>query len=512
MQMNKNLLIDKRSIMQVLGGLLLDTNLLARTDKYHFNEEDFDNDFYVTIYAAITNLKTQGLKKINAIDIDNFLSTRPQLYKIFNDKKGIEYINEILEISDLTKFDTYYSRMKKMTLLRMYNSFGIDISWLYNPSVLDVKKKEEQEDWLDSSDISFIADAIDKRIEEIKSKYLNSIGDNGSQAGENIFELIARLKETPEVGIPLYGNLLNSATRGARLKKLYLRSAPTGVGKTRMMIADVCGFAVSEIYDLYLQKWIPNGTSEPSLFITTEQELDEVQTMMLAFLSGVDEEKILDGSYSPEELERVMYAAKLISEAPLWVEELPDFSLTDIENTIRKHVIDNDVRYVAFDYIHTSMKILEEITKRSGGVKLREDNILFMLAIRLKDLCNQMGIFIMTATQLNGEWEDRKDGNQNLLRGSKAIADKIDFGCIVLPVTDTDLKSLETLLSVGSLVQPSIVYHIYKNRRSKYKSVKLWCAADLGICRVTPIFATDNNYKLIPMQELEIIVKESDDL
>ena len=44
------------------------------------------------------------------------------------------------------------------------------------------------------------------------------------------------------------------------------------------------------------------------------------------------------------------------------------------------------------------MKILEEITKRSGGVKLREDNVLFMLSTRLKDLCNKYGIFIMSAT------------------------------------------------------------------------------------------------------------------
>ena len=53
--------------------------------------------------------------------------------------------------------------------------------------------------------------------------------------------------------------------------------------------------------------------------------------------------------------------------------------------------------------MHTSIKILEEITRRSGGVKLREDNILFMMSIKLKDLCNQLGVFIMSATQLNGE-------------------------------------------------------------------------------------------------------------
>ena len=63
------------------------------------------------------------------------------------------------------------------------------------------------------------------------------------------------------------------------------------------------------------------------------------------------------------------------------------------------------------DYIHTSMKILEEITRRSGGIKLREDNILFMLSTRLKDLCNQYGVFIMSSTQLNATWKE-----ENLLR------------------------------------------------------------------------------------------------
>ena len=44
------------------------------------------------------------------------------------------------------------------------------------------------------------------------------------------------------------------------------------------------------------------------------------------------------------------------------------------------------------------MKILEEITRRSGGVKSREDNVLFMLSNKLKDICNKYGVFIMTAT------------------------------------------------------------------------------------------------------------------
>ena len=49
------------------------------------------------------------------------------------------------------------------------------------------------------------------------------------------------------------------------------------------------------------------------------------------------------------------------------------------------------------------MKILSEVTSKTGIKGLREDNVLFMISIRLKDLCNQYGVFILTATQLNSK-------------------------------------------------------------------------------------------------------------
>ena len=345
--MNNNLFIDKRSIMQVLGCLINYPNIFDRTDKYCLNVDDFAEDFHKIVFSAVNNLKAQGLKKIEVLDIDNFLSSRPTLYKIYNNNKGAEYVNEIIKIADMSKFDYYYNRMKKMTLLRVYMNYGVDVTWLYNPSTLDIKLQQSQEDWLDSTDISVIADTIDKRIDEIKSQYLNSISNNiGVQAGQNIFELIDNLKKTPEVGIPMYGPLINTITRGARLKKFYLRSAPSGIGKSRMGVADICNFGCNEIYDLFMGSWVKNGTSESSLFITTEQEVDEIQTMMLAFLSAVPEDNILNGQYAEGEEDRVRKAADIISKSPIWIEELPDFCLDDVENTIRKHVIDHGVKYV----------------------------------------------------------------------------------------------------------------------------------------------------------------------
>lgn len=155
------------------------------------------------------------------------------------------------------------------------------------------------------------------------------------------------------------------------------------------------------------------------------------------------------------------------------------------------------------------MKILEEISSRSGGVRLREDNILFMLSTRLKDLCNQYEIFLMSATQLNSEYQDSETPDQNLLRGAKAIADKIDTGMILLSVTDKDKKGLEKLVGSNSFEMPTIKLSIYKNRRGRYKGVYLWCKADLGTCRVKPMFATTYGYELLNIDDTKIKVESA---
>lgn len=273
---------------------------------------------------------------------------------------------------------------------------------------------------------------------------------------------------------------------------------------TRTMIANVCNFACDSLYDEKEGKYVSNGTKEPALFITTEQEIDEIQTMMLAFISNVEEEHILSGKYEEGEEERVLKAIEILQNAPLYIQELPDFSLQDIENCIKRGVHDHGVRYVLFDYLHTSMKILSEVSSKSGVKGLREDNVLFMIAIRLKDLCNQFGIFLMTATQLNGTYQDANVYDQNLLRGSKAVGDKIDEGEIMLETNENDKEALLPIINQKGFPMPTIKIAIYKNRRSRYKNIILWCEDRRGVCKITPLFATDYQYKLIDIPDLKI--------
>ena len=502
--------VDKTAMNQIIGCVMNNPKLLDEDDKYIFSKEDFSDEIHQIIFGTIYNLHALGSKDISLAAIEDYLKQRPKKLATYTANKGAEFILKCSENAQPTSFNYYYNRLKKMTLFRGYNEIaGMDLTWLYDiDNIFDPKKKQEQEDFIDNKSLDELADIIDDKIMSVRSMYVDNASECGVQAGEGIDELLEDLKENPEIGYPLFGPYINTVVRGARLKKFYLRSAATGVGKTRSMIADACSIGCSQMYDVRENKWIAIGKAEPTLYIATEQELSEIQTMMVAFLSGVNEEHIVTGEYLPGEWERVKKGAMLLKQGQIYFEALPDFSLKDIENTIKRNVRERKVKYVFHDYLHTSMKILEEITKRSGGVRLREDNILFMISIRLKDICNQYGIFILTATQLNGDYVEAKEYDQNLLRGAKAIADKIDVGMIMLEVSQDDLDALDDVIKQGGFEAPTVKISVYKNRRGRWKGVLLWCRSDRGICRIEPMFVTKYNYELCEIEDLKIKVQE----
>lgn len=74
----------------------------------------------------------------------------------------------------------------------------------------------------------------------------------------------------------------------------------------------------------------------------------------------------------------------------------------------------------------------------------------------------------------------------------------------MLPVSNEDLENLEPILTNTGFKKPNLKISVYKNRRGRYKSIYLWCNADLGTCRVNPIFATTWSYELIQINNYKI--------
>lgn len=507
--MKSNKYAEIPNLVQVIGCIFKNPKLLERDDKYKFNEQDFYDEFHQLVFGCMYNLWQLGAKEITLPAIEDYLTQRPKALAIYKTNKGPEFILKAAEMANVNTFDYYYNRMKKMSLLRAYEEMGMDLTWLYNPDeVMDMKRKQAQEDWLDNATLADIYNKINDKIDSIKLQYVENITDGGCQIGEGIDELIDSFAETPAVGYPLYDIYTSTTARGARLGKFYLRSAATNVGKTRAMVGDACFIGCSQMWSLKENKWVTTGACQSVLFIATEQTLDEIQISAVACISGVEEDHIVMHEYFTGEWERIVKAKQLLKQSKIQFICMPDFSMDDVENMIKKHIRENQVEYVFFDYIHSSAKILTEIGGKSGVKNLREDNILFLLASKLKDIAVQYGVFILSSTQLNADYQTSETPDQNLLRGSKAIADRIDWGGIMLETTKEDREKVEAFCKKNSLPIPNVKMSIYKNRANKWKGIYLWMSTQTGICRFETLFVTDWACNIIEMPLLKISVEE----
>lgn len=492
-------LSDKNAIMQVIGDLMKAPFILTDS-KYILTKKDFDTPLARNIFIAITKMIFENkMEKITVVDIDNFFQQNEISYENFKKQNGIQYLNDCLEISNLSNFDYYYNRLKKLSALRSLKEDGFDISKIYNENENDIVKEKIQQDKLNQMTLDDIFNTFIKSINDLQCDYICNDDSEEGLIATGIDNLFEELQQNPEIGIPLQGKIYNTVVRGARQKKYYLISGSTGSGKSRQMIGHACTIAFPERFDMKKNKWIVTGKGEKVLFFGTEMEKDETQTMILAHISGINEDKILNNYYeNPEEKQRIYDAIKVMQHYQdnfIFV-RVGDPSIGQVKSLIRKEVLKYDIKYVFYDYIFSSPGLLTEYK----NLNLREDVILTLLSTALKDLANELNIFIMSGTQLNGNWQDFKGlRNQNLIRGSKGIVDKIDVGGISLPVTQEEHQTIDILARKLGKDLPTQVQDIYKVRRGKYNRVRIWSKVDLGTCRTEDLFLTDAEGNEIPI-------------
>lgn len=504
---------DKMAIMQVLGSILNNPLLLADSSKYDLTNDDFPEQFHKIIFASIFNLYEDGTEVINEVTVDGYLRQYDIQYSIFNKNDGIEYLTSVKELAEESNFDYYYKRLKKFSLIREMDGLGFNIKELYDDEIIDPKEKEKMQENFDKLSIEDILKVYETKMIEVKDKFKTNNESQGIQAGEGASDLLKRLRESPDIGVPMNSEVLTSIFRGSRKKKYYIRSSITGGGKTRHMVADACRLSATHIYDLKKKTWIENDFQENTAVISTEMLFEELQTIAIAYISGVDEEKILYNTLTKDEQEIVEKAAGILENSPIWFEQLPNFNVKDIEQTIEKNVILNGVEYVYFDYIHSSVKVFSEMSKASG-IGLREDQILLLMSIRLKDICNRYSVYLMSATQLNGEWKEAWNKgaviDSTFIRGGKSIIDKADGAMILLPISKMEKKDIEEILAKGFFKQPNYVTHVFKNRGNRVDKAKVFSYIDMGNMRITDLFVTNTDNEVIDVKKLIIKAKKEE--
>ena len=227
--------------------------------------------------------------------------------------------------------------------------------------------------------------------------------------------------------------------------------------------------------------------------------VDEVEPIMLAYIADVPQDHIMDYTYADGEYERVLYAIDVLDRSQIYLEYVPDYDISTLEQTIEKYVLQKNVRHVYFDYIHITTDLIAEFQgEAKAKMQLREDQVLANVGTKLKELTRKYDISLDTWTQVSGDWKNENNRDQTIIRGSKALADKADIAGLMMRPTVAELKKIDPILKNRFGGQkPNVYYAIYKNRGGKYVNVKVWLYVDYSTMRVSDLFCTDYDNKLI---------------
>lgn len=517
-------LTDKPTYMYILGGLI--ENSLRLAEYNDITASDFNIKEARIIFSAIDGLNNSGYSSLTIKMVDDYaqtmLPTAASTYYVQHNV--IDYLRDCCEFGQGqtdSDFRLRYERLKKCALIRELRAGGYKVDRFYKDENESLTAKED-DDITAAFEAATVADIVgyaEEGVSTIRAKYLTS-GGMSTRASSGAKELIESLIQAPNMGPDISGGILNAVTRGARPGCFYLKSAGSGTGKTRTSVFDACKLAYPVRYEkddttgeykLYEETVLNENGDEVRrdpikvLFIVTEMDKEEIQTIMIAYLSKVNEAHINMGQYLAGEYERVQEAIKIMDTYSDYflIETIGDPNLVNVSATIKKYAIVDKVKMVFFDYIHSTSSLISQFS----ASKIREDVALMLLSNQMKQLAHDYGLFICSATQVSGEGIANTSGmiefrNEANIRGSKAIADKCDVGYVMTKLTEAQAKEYfarihgyigQVKLSQESDLYPNFVFDVYKNRRGEYKNVRIWVHMDLGTGERRDLCMTDVN-------------------
>ena len=464
---------------------------LSESDKYQLSLDDFYYKFDKYIFAAIENLYRGGANRIQPIDIENYLQTNGAAAVIFKQNNGIEYLQDAEYLSEEQNFEFYYNRLKKINLLTKLKDKGFNIDEFYiedltNPKALEINKNFEQ------LEIDDILTRIKTKVLGLENEFTQKEVTRTESAFAGIEDIIEAAAQKIDIGVPVQGDILNEVISGARLGTLIIRSAASGVGKTRQAVGDACLIAYPFRYDPAADKWVQIGAGRKVMFIATEQTIPEIQKMILAYLTCFNESKFRYGNFTEKE-QRIIRQAVWIMEQykdNFFIVQMPAPRIDLVKNLVREQVTLHNIEYVFFDYIFICPSLLGEFK----GVTLRNDEILLMFSTALKELAVELNVCMFTSTQVNASADSNTNiRNESSIAGSRAIINKADIGMVVARPTK---EEIDFFASMGEAI-PTIVTDIYKVRSGMWTQVRIWSVIDLGTLRKVDLYITNSRLEMI---------------
>jgi replicative DNA helicase len=198
----------------------------------------------------------------------------------------------------------------------------------------------------------------------------------------------------------------DTMTGGLHNGELLILAARPSMGKTALAMN------ISENVALQNQ--------QPTLFVSLEMSGIELADRMLCSLSRVNGHRLRAGTLSQEDQNRLMQKANEISKSPLYVDDSPSRTVSEIAAAARRiQRRMGGLSLIVIDYL----QLIEPDNSRDP----RQEQVA-KIARRLKGLAREMKVPVLCLSQLNRQAEDSKDHRPRLshLRESGAIEQDAD--------------------------------------------------------------------------------------
>lgn len=427
---------------------------------------------------------------------------------MFENEKNTEWLNQICEDSNYANYEYYYNKIRKLSLLRSYMKEGIDVTDILDMEEIDHIIIKQQQEKFEIMTLIEIQQYFDKKNIIVKQRFFIKDEKSSRKAGDNAEELRNQIKENPCYGFGLESEYLNTITRGALGGKFFIETMDSGMGKTRRAIKRLVNICAPYVWDYKNKTFIknPNGQNNSGLYIGTEMEVyEELEPMIWAFISGVEEYKIRKNTLTSEEDERVDRAVQIAKDTNIFLEDEENYDLAFLWNTVERYSLDSNIKVLAIDYLELTSGLISEYAQLTRGMSVREDQVLLNLSANVKNMSKRYNLTTFGFTQTTDE--ARRDGvrDQRAVKGARSLPNKADVGITAFEPTKKELELVEPLIKkshgLNKTIIPNVCSTIYKNRGGEIKNVKVWQYQNLGNMQVIDLFCTNNNYEPIAIDK-----------
>jgi replicative DNA helicase len=344
------------------------------------------------IFQAIARLIENG-SPCDVVTVSEHLDGRGEL----DQSGGLEYLAMLAnETAGAANARAYAKILRERSMLRALINAGNEISG----SAFST----------DGRSASQVLDDAERLVFEIAER--GSRGRKGFKALKDILpEAVDRIDELHQsdgsiTGIPSGYIEFDKMTAGLQSGDLIIVAGRPSMGKTTLAINIAENAAI--------------GSRKGTAIFSMEMPSQQLAFRMISSLGRVDQTHLRTGNFPDEDWSRINTAVQLMSEAPIYIDDTPGLSPTEIRARARRLQREHGLDLIVVDYLQL-MQV--EGTKENRATEISE------ISRGLKALAKELEVPVIALSQLNRSVEQRTDKRPVMsdLRESGAIEQDADL-------------------------------------------------------------------------------------